>query len=193
MTTTAEALLLVVSLAALYVALRATLGAYLTFRGTRVVTCPETGTPAGVGVDAAHAGMTALCHVPELRVASCSQWPEHRDCGQACLARIASAPGECLMRTMLTDWYAGKSCVLCHRPLGEIRWDDRKPALMSAERRTCEWHEVRPETLPEVLATHLPVCWSCHVAETFRRQHPELVVDRPWPRDAQATPRDVAS
>jgi hypothetical protein len=29
-----------------------------------------------------------------------------------------------------------------------------------------------------------PVCWSCHIAESFRRTHPELIVDRPWERGA---------
>lgn len=56
---------------------------------------------------------------------------------------------------------------------------ERKPALMSPERRTVEWHEVPAETLPEVLSTYRPVCWSCHIAESFRREHPELVIERP--------------
>jgi hypothetical protein len=29
------------------------------------------------------------------------------------------------------------------------------------------------------LGRHWPVCWSCHMSETFRRAHPELVVERP--------------
>ena len=35
------------------------------------------------------------------------------------------------------------------------------------------------EQLPEIFATHQPVCWNCHIAESFRRLHPELVTDRP--------------
>jgi hypothetical protein len=70
--------------------------------------------------------------------------------------------------------------VLCGKPLEEIDWLEHKPALMSPEQKTVEWHEVRAEKLPEVLSTHLPVCWNCHIAETFRREFPELVVDRPW-------------
>jgi hypothetical protein len=50
---------------------------------------------------------------------------------------------------------------------------------MSPEGRTFGWGEVPAERLPEVLGTHLPVCWNCHIAETFRRQHAELVIDRP--------------
>ena len=30
----------------------------------------------------------------------------------------------------------------------------------------------------EAMSASLPVCWNCHVAPTFRREHPGLVVDR---------------
>jgi len=50
---------------------------------------------------------------------------------------------------------------------------------MDSAGRTFEWHEVRPEKVPESLATHQPVCWNCHIAETFRRQFPQLIVERP--------------
>ncbi len=169
------------TLVALYVLLRAAARTYLRFRGTRVVSCPETKTTAARELDAGRAALTAGLHEPELRVTSCSHWPERQDCGQRCLEEIRSAPDGCLARTMLSSWYRGKSCVTCGRALGEIDWMERKPALMSPERRTVEWHEVPAQALPEVLSTHLPVCWSCHVAESFRREHPELVVDRPRP------------
>ena len=52
---------------------------------------------------------------------------------------------------------------------------------MTNEGVTVEWSDFRPEALPEVLATHWPVCWDCHIAETFRRKYPKLVVDRTWP------------
>jgi hypothetical protein len=45
-----------------------------------------------------------------------------------------------------------------------------------------EWGQVLPEHLPAVLAAGRPVCWTCHVTETFRREHPELVVDRNFRR-----------
>jgi hypothetical protein len=119
---------------------------------------------------------------PVLRLAACSRWPERRDCGQACLAQIEAAPADCLARTMLTRWYEGKACVLCRRPIGEIRWSDHRPALRAPDGETVEWPSIRAEELPRVLASHAPVCWNCHVAETLRRQHPELVVDDPPPR-----------
>jgi hypothetical protein len=31
-----------------------------------------------------------------------------------------------------------------------------------------------------VLETHSPVCWDCYIAQEFRRDHPDLVVLRPW-------------
>jgi hypothetical protein len=53
---------------------------------------------------------------------------------------------------------------------------------MDQQGQALPWQEVAPETLPQVLATHRPVCFDCYVAETFRRQHPELVIDNPWSR-----------
>ena len=95
------------------------------------------------------------------------------------LSQIELAPDECLARNMLTRWYGGKRCVFCRRVFTQIHWPDRQPALLTPARTTVEWSEIPAERLPSVLATHRPVCWSCHIAETFRRQHPELVVDRP--------------
>ena len=80
----------------------------------------------------------------------------------------------------MTRWYEGKSCVYCGKPLGEVDWIEHKPCLMSPDRRTVEWKDIPAETIPGVLETHQPVCWNCHIAETFRREHPELVVDRDW-------------
>jgi len=45
-----------------------------------------------------------------------------------------------------------------------------------------QWNEVTPDKLPELFATHLPVCCNCHIAETFRREYPERVVVRPGNR-----------
>jgi hypothetical protein len=154
---------------------------YRELRGTLVVTCPDGGAPAAVALDAlaAAAGVSAG-RGPVLGVEECSRWPEHRGCGQGCLAEIERAPTACLARTMLASWYGGKACVLCGRPFGEIDWLERKPALLAPRGITVEWREVPAETLPGVLSTHSPVCWSCHIAETFRRRFPELVTDRPW-------------
>ena len=154
---------------------------YLRFRGTMLVTCPETSEPAAVEVDARHAAFTAPLGEPGLRLKSCSRWPESQGCSQECLNLIESGPKECLVRTILTKWYEGKSCIFCGKALGEITWLEQ-PAMMSPDRVTFEWKEIPGERVPEVIETHMPVCWNCHVAETFRRVHPELVLSRPSKR-----------
>jgi hypothetical protein len=152
---------------------------YRKFRGTRVITCPETGCPEAVEVDAKHAAATSVAGETELRLTSCSRWPERQGCGQECLAQIEAAPAECLVRTMLVEWYRGSTCAFCRREIPEIHWSDRKPALLTPERQTIEWSDVRPKDLPRVFATHQRVCWDCHIAQSFRARFPGLAVDRP--------------
>lgn len=152
--------------------------AWMTYRGPRLVTCPETQQPAGVNVDTAHAAWTAIVHPPALRLDACSRWPERQGCGQECLRQVELAPEGCLVRNILGQWYQGKKCAVCGQAFGEIQWVDHKPALLSPEGRTVAWSEVRPEAVPQTLQTHLPVCWNCHIVQTFCREHPDLVVDR---------------
>src|SRR5262245_55431598 len=75
--------------------------ALLRFRGTRVVACPETESPAAVRTDALHAAASAAVGTPALRLASCSRWPERRACGQPCLSQLEEAAADCLVRTTL--------------------------------------------------------------------------------------------
>jgi hypothetical protein len=180
---------LTVGLGFLYVWLRAGVPAFLTFRGTRVVTCPENGHVTAVEVDARRAATTAFRRQPELRLAECSRWPEKAGCGQECLRQIEAAPEDCLVKTMLARWYAGKKCVYCGQPFATVHWHDHKPALLGVDGRTVEWGQVPPEQVPAALAHDRPVCWNCHIAETFRREHPELVVDRSRPDYAPRQPR----
>lgn len=168
------------ALIALFFVLRAVVSAYLEFRGARIITCPETKAPAGVEVDARHAAITALFDEPELRLKDCSRWPARAGCGQECVKQIEAAPTECLVRTMLTRWYEEKTCILCGKAFGKINWLDHKPALMSPDHTILEWREIPAVNLPSVLSTYEPVCWDCNVAETFRSEHPDMVVDRPW-------------
>lgn len=168
------------ALIALFFVVRAAVSAYLEARGARVITCPETKAPAGVEVDARHAVMSAIFDEPELRLKDCSRWPERAGCGQECVRQIEAAPMECLVRTKLARWYAERACLLCGKAFGEINWLDHKPALMSPNHTLIGWSEIRAEDIPHALATHEPVCWDCYIAETFRLEHPDMVVDRPW-------------
>jgi len=155
------------------------------YRGKRVVVCPETDLPAAVDVDALHAAQwQAVMGEPDLRLKACSRWPERAGCGQVCLAQIESAADGCLARSMVTSWYDGKSCAFCRHPIEAIVWHERPPGVVDAEGRTRLWKETPVEELPGLFATGRPVCWRCHIVESFRREYPELVVERHRPPEA---------
>jgi hypothetical protein len=152
--------------------------AYFAYRGKRLVTCPETHEPEAVDVAAGEAAVGAFLKEPTLHLKTCSRWPERQDCGQDCLREIEISPENCLVWNIVAKWYEGKSCVFCHKKFDPLHHLDHAPALLGPGFKTMEWNQLRPEQLPEVFKTHQPVCWNCHVAETFRRLHPNLVVDR---------------
>jgi len=171
-------LLIVLAFAVAVMAFRA-FRTYLKFRGKRIVSCPENHLAAAVDVSAAKAAMQSAVGSPRLALSQCSRWPEREGCGQECLAQIEEAPNACLVRTIVNRWYKGKECVFCHNTFHEIHWHDHSPALLDPENHTIEWKDIVPENLQQTFRTHLPVCWNCHIAQTFRRVHPELVVTRP--------------
>ncbi len=152
--------------------------AYFTYRGKRLITCPETHKTAAVEVAAGKAAAAAILGDPSLRLRQCSRWPERQDCGQECLQQVEADPDNCLVWNIVSGWYEDKNCAVCNRPLGKLHHLDHVPALRGPDGKTVPWNEMRPEQLPEILSTHSPVCWNCHIAERFRREHLELVVDR---------------
>jgi hypothetical protein len=58
---------------------------YDRYRGTRMVTCPQTQAPALVRLDAFHAACTGMFTTEKLRLASCTLWPQHIGCAQGCI------------------------------------------------------------------------------------------------------------
>ena len=152
------------------------------FGGGQVIICPETGRQAMVEVDAGRAALTSLIGQQDIRLESCWRWPLNKECGQECLVQLAVAPPDCLVRSVLMKWYKGKRCAFCRRTFDEISLADHKPALLCLEGISVEWPQVNVSNLAEVLATHTPVCWNCHIAQTFRREHPDLVVERSFVR-----------
>jgi hypothetical protein len=147
---------------------------FFDMRGARVVKCPETLEPAGVVVDALHAGTTAFSGAADLRLRSCSRWPERSSCGQQCVRQIETAPADCLVKNILKKWSRDKQCALCKESLNDVDWVHERAVLMRPDGTIAEWYEFRPEQIPAALQTHLPVCWSCYLEEEFRSQHPEL-------------------
>ena len=160
--------------------------AFFRFRGKRLVTCPETQKPEAVDVAAGEAALGAFFNEPTLRLQECSRWPERQNCGQDCLQQVEADPEQCLVWNIVGKWYEGKSCVFCHKPIAPLQHLDHAPALLGPDFQTKEWKDISAEKLPDILSTHQPVCWNCHVTETFRREHPELVTNRPYePRRIQ--------
>lgn len=151
------------------------LSAWWKYRGRRVVTCPENQSPAGVSLDTGHAVATALGGPAQLRLESCSRWPEKAGCGQPCLSQIEASPEGCLVRNLLITWYAGKACHCCGRPIGEISPAGAKPGVLRSDGVSLEWSEIPAEKLQETLAAANPICFACHTARKMVAEHSELV------------------
>lgn len=181
MNTAAIVVVTVAGAVVLYVAVRAVLG-WREARGKRVVECPATHEPAAVELSRWRPFRTR-----SHEVRTCSDWPEREGCAQACLREIEGAPDGCRVQTLLTSWYEGQRCAMCGQPFGEIHWMDRPPAFVDSADAIRAWSDVRPEQLPKVLETDRPVCADCSLAARFRREHGDLVVDRPGRDPVQRT------
>ena len=94
------------------------------------------------------------------------------------MLQLDVAPDDCLVRSVLTKWYRGQKCVFCERRFEETDLIDHKPALFTPEGITVEWAEVAIAAVKEAMATYQPVCWNCHIAQTFYHEHIDLVVER---------------
>lgn len=154
------------------------------FHGTMLVTCPENHRPAAVKPSLARAVAGELIKRPDLELKSCSRWPELKDCDQTCLFQIEQGPDEHRVWNIAAKWFAGKQCAICRKHIRPVSHSDHAPALMTvADRKTIEWRELPPEQLPEAFAKSVPVCWSCHITETFLRKFPDRAVIRPYHRE----------
>jgi len=168
-------------LAAIYFGIRYFVRASQKFGGERVIICPETGKQAMVELDVRRAAVSSLIGQTDLRLENCWRWPMKQNCGQECLLQLDMGDENCLVRSVLEKWYRDKACTFCERPFEKIELIDHRPALLNPEGVTVEWKQVPISAVIEAMSTYLPVCWNCHVAQTFRREHPELVVDRSLP------------
>jgi hypothetical protein len=180
MDTAVGSLIIVILLAAaLWFGIRWLVRSSSRYRGQRIITCPETKKPEIVEVDWLHASLTSTVGLPDIRLKECSRWPIKEQCGQECLMDLDVAPEGCLVSGVLMQWYRDKSCVYCEKPFPELHWLDHRPALLNKDGTLLSWKRVNLDQLRNVLETHSPVCWDCYIAQTFRRDHPELVVFRP--------------
>lgn len=145
-------------------------------RGDRVITCPETNEGAAVRIDALHAARTGV-----VELADCTRWPERAGCDEACLTQIAESPHGCLVQAIAADWYLGKSCAVCRRPIGAISWHDAPPALLKEDGTTTEWKDVALQHLEKIFQTSKPLCWYCNNVAELERINPSLITRRPTP------------
>lgn len=171
-----------VALAAAYLIYRLVAGGreMRKFSGNMLVTCPETKQPATVKVAAGRAALAAIAGKRHVELSQCSRWPERGQCDEPCLDQLMADPEAHSVWTIAAKWYQGKICAYCGRPISELSHLDHSPGLISFDGKIIEWDQLRPEDLPQQLASARPVCWNCTVVESFRKEHPELVVDRPW-------------
>jgi hypothetical protein len=159
---------------------------YRLYREAQVVTCPENGALVAVKLHVVRAAAAHLTGNADLRLKSCSRWPEKRHCGQECVSQIKAAPGACSVRSILAKSYRGAHCALCNVEIGQIGRGEHTPVLMSPDRMTrIEWDEVPPQELPKILSTHSKICWNCHMEESFRALRPSLAAGDPARRVAR--------
>jgi hypothetical protein len=78
-------LLAILAVGLFYVLLPLVADTFRRFRSPSILSCPEVGGMAEVGIDASRAALTSAFGRPLLQVKSCSLWPERERCKQDCL------------------------------------------------------------------------------------------------------------
>lgn len=177
MTTQLFALLLIGTVLAVYFGIA--FATWRRIRSTRVVTCPETHRVAAVNVDVGHAAVAAVLEKADLKLATCSRWPEHAGCDQACAAQIVAAPDETRARTIAGHFFEGARCAICQTWIQPIHTATLQPGLLDrVTHDVAAWDEVPAEQLFDVFKARVPICPNCMLAESFRRRFPDLGVER---------------
>jgi hypothetical protein len=150
------------------------------FHGKMLVICPETLKLAAVRVNLARAATASVARHIQMRLRDCSRWPERSGCHQDCRVQVLRDPQGHRVWTIASHWFEGKNCVRCGKRIPPLSHYDHRPAVMGSEKITTQWDEIAAEKLPETFSKVRPVCWSCHMTDTFMREHPDLLVIRPW-------------
>jgi len=163
----------------LFFGIRYFVRAYIRYRDSRLIICPQNGEAAIVEVDAVHAALTSTLGQPDIRLQNCWRWPIHQACGQECLLQLDVAAPDCLLRGVLLRWYDSKSCLYCGKTFEQIHLLDHKPALLSPNGELLTWADLTTD-FQTVLHAYQPVCWDCYIAQSFVHEHPELVTYRPF-------------
>ena len=148
-------------------------------RGARVVVCPETQTQVAVNVDVGHAITTAIREKADLRLTSCSRWPERQDCDQPCVKQIEMAPADTRATTIAAHFFSRERCAICRRRIDPPGHVTLQPGFMDPATNNVErWNELPTKDLPRAIATWRPLCGNCTLAELFRQRSADRVTDR---------------
>ncbi len=143
------------------------------FRGVRLIVCPENYQPAAVKVDALRAAKwAALSGEADVRLKTCSRWPEKQGCAQECVCQIEESPERTALHAIVQLWFSGKRCHYCHQTI------DEAAALLTREGDVVAWSDIVPEDVPNFLSLAQPVCRRCYIVESFRHDHPDMVIER---------------
>ena len=153
---------------------------WIRFRGMRVVTCPETRRSAGVAVDIGHAMFSKVWEGADVRIATCSRWPDRRGCEETCVRQIQASVDGTRARTIAARFFQGRRCAICQRRIEPLGRSTSQPGFMNpVTREVVAWIHVPPQNLPDAISSRRALCPDCTVAESSR--HP-LAATRPGPR-----------
>ena len=176
---TASLFIVLCILAVLLVYLAIAVRTWAQVHGARLVVCPETRLAAAVQVDAGHAIVSALWDQTDVRLTSCSRWPERGACEQPCAGQILIAPSDTSPRLIASRFFSKARCAICGRPTGPLSRVTLQPGFMEPDTRQVDtWDDITPDALPRAIATWRPLCSNCTLAESFRHKFPDRVTDR---------------
>lgn len=92
---------------------------------------------------------------------------------------VRSNPHDAATTAQLKQFFGGKQCASCSRPIPPVHAGQLRPGLLNANtHEAIAWEAIPAANLSTTLESHVSICSNCLIIETFRREHPELVVDR---------------
>ncbi len=75
----------IIALGGLYVLLPLVIHTFQRYRNKRVMTCPETGSPAEINIDAQRAAFSSAFGRPLLKIKNGTLWPKKKGCDEDCI------------------------------------------------------------------------------------------------------------
>ena len=88
-------------------------------------------------------------------------------------------PHDPAMTAQLKHFFEGKQCAVCTRPIPPVHAGGMRPGLLNPNtHEATPWDAIPAANLSATLERHAAICSNCLVLERFRKEHPDLVVDR---------------